>query len=89
MLVAAPCTMKRPSPKAPTRETVDLHPELRALVDEVLSTSYLSEAEAAYQRGEIADYFLFPTGKRARGEGGGGAPQHAGVSYGGGPKEAA
>jgi len=44
-------------------ETVDLHPELRALVDEVLSTGYLSEAEAAYQRGEIPDYFLFPGGK--------------------------
>jgi integrase len=44
-------------------ETVDLHPELRALVDEVLSTGYLSEAEAAYQSGEISDYFLFPTGK--------------------------
>lgn len=44
-------------------ETVDLHPELRALVDEVLSTGYLSEAENAYRCGEVADYFLFPTGK--------------------------
>lgn len=44
-------------------ETVDLHPELRALVDEVLSTRYLCEAEAAYRRGAVADYFLFPTGK--------------------------
>lgn len=48
-------------------ETVDLHPELRALVDEELSTGYLEEAEAAYQRGEISDYFLFPTGKLQRG----------------------
>lgn len=48
-------------------EIVDLHPELRALVDEVLSTGYLAEAEAAYQRGEIADYFLFPGGKLLRG----------------------
>ena len=36
-------------------------------MDEVLSTGYLSEAEAAYQRGEISDYFLFPTGKLQRG----------------------
>jgi integrase len=44
-------------------EVVDLHPELRALVDEVLSIGYLAEAEAAFQNGEIPDYFLFPTGK--------------------------
>lgn len=48
-------------------EVVDLHPELRALVDEVLSTGYLSQAEAAYQRGEIEDYYLFPSGKLRRG----------------------
>ena len=48
-------------------EVVDLHPELRALVDEVLSTGYLAEAEAAYGRGEIEDYFLFPAGKLRRG----------------------
>lgn len=29
----------------------------------MLSTGYLAEAEAAYQRREIPDYFLFPTGK--------------------------
>jgi integrase len=44
-------------------ETVDLHPELRALVDNVLSAGYLAEAEAAFQRGEVEDYFLFPAGK--------------------------
>ena len=44
-------------------EVVDLHPELRALVDETLSTGYLREAEAAYRRCEIRDYFLFPAGK--------------------------
>jgi len=44
-------------------EVVDLHPELRTLVDEVLSTGYLAEAEAAFQRGEIEDYYLFPAGK--------------------------
>jgi integrase len=44
-------------------ETVDLHPELRAHVDEVLEAGYLSELEAAYQQGEIADYQLFPAGK--------------------------
>lgn len=44
-------------------EVVDLHPELRALVDEILSTGYLAEAEAAFQRGKVADYFLFPAGK--------------------------
>ena len=46
---------------------VDLHPEFRALVDEVLSTGFLAEAEAAYQHGEIPDYFLFPAGKLKRG----------------------
>jgi hypothetical protein len=46
---------------------LNLHPELRAPVDEVLSTRYLSEAEGAYQRGEIADYYLFPTDKLQRG----------------------
>jgi integrase len=44
-------------------EIVDLHPELRALVDEVLSTGYLAEVEAAFRRGEIEDYYLFPAGK--------------------------
>ena len=48
-------------------ETVDLHPELRVLVDEMLATGYLSEAEAAFQRGEIPDYFLFPMGRLQRG----------------------
>ncbi|HEX8697055.1 MAG TPA: hypothetical protein VF746_31845 [Longimicrobium sp.] len=48
-------------------EVVDLHPELRALVDETLSSGYLAEAEAAYQRGEISDYYLFPVGKLRRG----------------------
>jgi integrase len=44
-------------------EVMDLHPELRALVDEVLSTGYLAGVEAAFRRGEIKDYFLFPAGK--------------------------
>jgi integrase len=48
-------------------EVVDLHPELRTLVDEVLSSGYLAEAEAAFQAGEIEDYFLFPAGKLRRG----------------------
>jgi len=48
-------------------EVVDLHPELRELVDEVLSTGYLADAEAAYRRGEIEDYFLFPAGRLHRG----------------------
>jgi len=48
-------------------EIVDLHPELRALVDEVLSTGYLAGAEAAFQRGEIPDYYLFPGGKMKSG----------------------
>lgn len=29
----------------------------------MLSTGYLAEAEAAFQRGEVEDYFLFPAGK--------------------------
>lgn len=44
-------------------EIVDLHPELRAQVDEALTTGYLAHAEAAFQRGEIEDYYLFPSGK--------------------------
>jgi integrase len=48
-------------------EVVDLHPEVRVLVDEVLSTGYLSEAEAAYRCGKLEDYFLFPAGKLKRG----------------------
>jgi integrase len=44
-------------------EVVDLHPELRALVDEVLSAGYLAGAEAALRRGEIQDYYLFPAGR--------------------------
>jgi integrase len=44
-------------------EVVDLHPELRNLIDDVLSDGYLCLAEAAYQRGEIDDYYLFPAGK--------------------------
>lgn len=38
-----------------------------ALVDEILSTGYLSEAEAALQRGEVQDCFLFPGGRLQRG----------------------
>jgi hypothetical protein len=49
-------------------EVVDLHPELRALVDRVLTEGYLSDAEAAYQRGELADYFLFPAGRLRQGK---------------------
>jgi hypothetical protein len=36
---------------------------VREVVDEALSTGYLAEAEAAFQRGELEDYFLFPAGK--------------------------
>ncbi len=49
-------------------EVVDLHPELRALVDHMLTEGYLSDAEAAYQRGELADYFLFPAGRLRQGK---------------------
>jgi hypothetical protein len=49
-------------------EVVDLHPELRALVDETLATGYLSDAEAAYRRGEIEDYYLFPAGRLKEGK---------------------
>jgi len=48
-------------------EVVDLDPELRALVDSVVSTGYLSKAEAAFQRGEIPDYYLFPAGRLVKG----------------------
>lgn len=49
-------------------EIVDLHPELRGLVDIVLSSGYLSVAEAAYKRGEIGDYYLFPAGRLKQGK---------------------
>ena len=48
-------------------ETVDLHPELRAYIDHVLTHGYLAELEAARLRGEIADYPLFPGGKLVNG----------------------
>jgi integrase len=48
-------------------EIVDLHPELRELVDRVLQSGYLADAEAAYQRGEIGDYHLFPAGRFRQG----------------------
>lgn len=53
---------------APPAEVADLHPELRFLIDEVLSTGYLADAESAYQRGEIEDYYLFPAGRLKRGK---------------------
>jgi hypothetical protein len=49
-------------------EVVDLHPELRALVDETLATGYLSDAEIAYRWEEIPDYYLFPAGRLRRGK---------------------
>ena len=36
-------------------------------MDEVLSTGYLAETEAAFRREEISDYYLFPAGKLRRG----------------------
>ena len=42
-------------------------PELRALVDEVLSNGYPAETEAAFGRGEIEAYSLFRGGKLKRG----------------------
>jgi hypothetical protein len=43
-------------------ETVDLHPELRAYIEEILN-GYLSELEAGRKAGIIDDYPLFPSGK--------------------------
>ena len=48
-------------------ETVDLHPELRAYIDHVLTNGYLAELEAARVRGEIHDFPLFPGGKLVNG----------------------
>jgi hypothetical protein len=48
-------------------ETVDLHPELRAYIDHVLTHGYLAELEAARVRGEIHDFPLFPGGKLVNG----------------------
>lgn len=44
-------------------EVVHLHPEVRSLIDEVLTTGYLADAEAAFERGQIEDYYLFPRGR--------------------------
>jgi hypothetical protein len=44
-------------------QDLDLHPETRARIDYALEVGYLSELEAAYQRGEIEDYPLYPSGK--------------------------
>lgn len=49
-------------------EVVHLHPELRALVDQVLEHGYLSDAEAAFARGDINDYHLFPKGRLVGGK---------------------
>lgn len=46
---------------------IDLHPEARELIDRILQDGYLADLEAAYQRGEIDDYHLWPLGK-LRGE---------------------
>lgn len=48
-------------------ETVDLHPELRGYVEEILDAGYLRELEAARKRGVIVDYPLFPSGKLVAG----------------------
>lgn len=48
-------------------ETVDLHPELRTYIDDILTRGYLSELEAARMCGEIADYPLFPGGRLING----------------------
>jgi integrase len=59
-------------------EVVYLHPEVRKVVDEALTTGYLAEAEAAFQRGELADYFLFPAGKL---KGGSVPPERAAAAH--------
>lgn|GEM_PF-6946896 len=46
---------------------MDLHPELRAYIDHVLTQGYLAELEAARMRGEIHDFPLFPGGKLVNG----------------------
>lgn len=48
-------------------EIVDLHPELRAQVDEALSFGYLCAAEDAYRRRLISNYYLFPSGRLVEG----------------------
>ena len=48
-------------------EVVDLHPELGAFVDEVLISGNLSDAERAYEAGEIDDYYLFPVHRLRKG----------------------
>lgn len=48
-------------------EIVDLHPELRALIDYILTEGYLRDAEAAFRTGEISDYYLFPAGRLRQG----------------------
>jgi integrase len=49
-------------------ETVDLHPELRAYLDDLLGNGHLSLLEKAYRAGEISDYPLFPGGRPTDGK---------------------
>ncbi|MDQ3605085.1 MAG: hypothetical protein M3418_02690 [Gemmatimonadota bacterium] len=49
-------------------EVVDLHPELHAVVCDMLHEGYLSDAEIAYQQGDIPDYNLFPAGRLKAGK---------------------
>lgn len=49
-------------------ETVDLHPELRAYLDDLLENGHLALLERAYRAGQIADYPLFPGGRPTDGK---------------------
>ena len=46
---------------------MDLHPEIRALVNDALTDGYLSAAEAAYRKGDFEDYYLFLAGRLRNG----------------------
>lgn len=49
-------------------EVVDLHPELRSYLDDVLTFGYLSDVEAAFRAGSLREYSLFPVGPLMHGK---------------------
>lgn len=64
-----PWRLKPPQKSAKKRTPrLTLNTLERAALEAALTSGYLSELEAAFQRGEISDYPLFPAGRLAKGK---------------------